>query len=77
MSCGIGHRGSSDPVLLWLWHRLAFMAPIQLLAWELPYVVGVALRKKKQKEIGVLESDFIQFGRERYSSSLSQVALKK
>ena len=53
------------------------MAPIQLLAWELPYVVGVALRKKKQKEIGVLESDFIQFGRERYSSSLSQVALKK
>ena len=36
-----------DLALLWLWHRLA-MAPIQPLAWELPYVVGAALKKKKK-----------------------------
>ena len=26
------------------------MAPIQLLAWELPYAVGVALKKDKEKK---------------------------
>ena len=48
MSCGVGHRRSSDPVLLWLWTRLA--ALIQPLAWELPYVPSVALERKKQKQ---------------------------
>ena len=28
MSCGVGRRGCSDPALLWLWHRLAAIAPI-------------------------------------------------
>ena len=28
VSCSVGHRPSSDPVLLWLWHRLAAAAPI-------------------------------------------------
>ena len=32
-----------------LWHRLASVAAIRPLAWELPYSVGVALKKKKQK----------------------------
>ena len=36
-----------DPRLLWLWCRLAAVAPIGLLAWKLPYVMGVALKKKK------------------------------
>ena len=35
-----------DLALLWLWPRLAATAPIQLLAWELPYAAGVALKKK-------------------------------
>ena len=26
--CGIGHRRGSDSALLWLWHRLAAVAPI-------------------------------------------------
>ena len=54
MSCGIGHRHSSDPVLLWLWHRPVAIAPIQPLAWESPYAAGVALKKsikKKKKRI--------------------------
>ena len=33
-----------DPVVLWLWP--AATAPIQLLAWEPPYAVCVALKKK-------------------------------
>ena len=28
VSCGVGHRYSSDPVLLWLWHRPAAVALI-------------------------------------------------
>ena len=51
MSCGVGCRCSSDPALLWLWHRPATVAPIQPLAWEPPYAVGVALEEAKiQKE---------------------------
>ena len=49
MSGGVGHRYSSDPELLWLWHRLAAVAPIQPLAWELPHATGVALKRKKKK----------------------------
>ena len=36
-----------DQVLLWLWHRLAAIALIQPLAWDLPYGVVVVLKKKK------------------------------
>ena len=49
MSCSAGHRCSSDPVLLWLWCRLAAAALIQLLAWKFPYAAGVALKKAKNK----------------------------
>ena len=50
MSCGVGQRHSSDPMLLWLWHRLAAIAPIQPLTWELSYATGAAIKKKKKKE---------------------------
>ena len=50
MSCGVGHRQSLDPALLWLWHRPAAAAPIGPLAWESPYAVGVALKSKKKKK---------------------------
>ena len=48
MSCGVGYRHGSDPKLLWLWHRPAAAAPIGPLAWEPPYVAGVAQYKKKK-----------------------------
>ena len=56
-SCGVGHRLGSDLVLLWLWHRPAARAPIQPLAWELPYAAGAALkrRKKRKKNFHCLE----------------------
>ena len=50
MSCGVGHRGSSDLMWLWLWHTPAAIAPIKPLAWELPYTTGAALKSKKKKE---------------------------
>ena len=58
MSYSVGRRDDLDPARLWLWCRLAATAPIQPLAWEPPYAVGVALKKdqktkkKKKKKKG-------------------------
>ena len=38
------------PAWLWLWRRLAAVALIQPLAWELPYTVGAALKEAKKKK---------------------------
>ena len=49
-SYGVGRRCSLDPALLWLWLRPAATVQIQTTpAWELPYVVGTALKRKKNK----------------------------
>ena len=37
-------------LLLWLWHWLAAVAPVQPLAWKLPYAAGAALKKRKKKK---------------------------
>ena len=50
MSCGVGHRLTSDLVLLWLWCRAAAKAPIGPLAWESPRAAGVALKRQKIKK---------------------------
>ena len=50
MSCGVGHRHSLDPMLLWLWCRPAATAPIRPLAWEPPYAVVAALKRQKTKD---------------------------
>ena len=44
-SCSVGLRHTSNMELLWLWHRPA-AAPIQPLAWVLPYASGAALKRK-------------------------------
>ena len=55
MSCGVGCRCGPDRALLWLWCRPAVVAPNQLLAWELPCAMGVALKGRgKRKEICVM-----------------------
>ena len=56
MSCGVGRRCVSDPMLLWLWHRPEAIASIGPLAWETPYAMGAALKKKKKnkKEMGFI-----------------------
>ena len=46
----MGCRRGLDPVLLWLWRRLAAAAPIRTLPWELSYAMGVALKSKSKKQ---------------------------
>ena len=50
MSCGVGHRCGLDPQLLWLWRKLAAVALIRPLAWELPNAARAALKQQKKKE---------------------------
>ena len=47
MSCGVGHRHGSDPVLLW--RKPAAVAPIRPLAWE-PPCATVALKKEEKEK---------------------------
>ena len=54
MSCGI----DLDPMLLWLWRRLATTASIGPLAWEPPYAEGAALKRQKTNYLNqCLEGD--------------------
>mgnify|MGYP001354307167 CR=1 FL=1 len=54
-SCSVGCRCSSDLALLWLWCRPIAAALIRSLAWELPYVAGVAVKiKYKYKNVHIL-----------------------
>ena len=48
VSCGVGCRRSSDPVLLWLWHRPESTAQIRPPAWEPPHASGAALKSKNK-----------------------------
>ena len=43
LSWGVGRRCSLDPALLL--SRLTATTPIQLLAWEFPFIGGAALKK--------------------------------
>ena len=36
----------------WLWYSLAAAAPVWPLAWELPYVIGMALKRKEKEKPG-------------------------
>ena len=49
VSCGVGHRHSSDLAFLWLWCRPTATVPIRPLAWELRYAVSEALKRQKKK----------------------------
>ena len=48
VSCGVGRSCGSEPVAVAVGRPVA-AAPIQHLAWELPYATGVALKRKKKK----------------------------
>ena len=50
VSCGVGCRQGSDPLLLWLWCRLAATAPIGSLAWEPRSGPRKGKNKKKKKK---------------------------
>ena len=40
----------NDHALLWLWYRLAAIAPLGPLAWEPPHDMGVALKGKNNQK---------------------------
>ena len=76
VSCGVGHRCTSDPALLWLWHRMAATALFRPLAWGPTYAVGAGLKiqkdqkkkkkrqkKKKKKKVRKLLNLFSLFAR--------------
>ena len=69
MSCGVGCRHDSDPVLLWLWRRLVAIAPIRPLAWEPPCAAErakeIAKRQKEKKKI--ITSKYIKKNYNSYS----------
>ena len=48
--CGVGCRHGLDHMLLWLWLRPSATAPIQPLAWDLPYAESEALKEQKKKK---------------------------
>ena len=50
VNCGMGHRHSPDPALLWLWHRPEATATIGPLAWKPPNAAGIALKKDKKSK---------------------------
>ena len=52
-----------DPALLWLQCRPAAAAPTRPLAWELPYAVGVALKKKERKKKGKKHPFLLETGK--------------
>ena len=62
VNCGVGCKQGSDLAWLWLCCSPAAEAPFRPLAWELPYAMGVALKKKKSKS-------FMCFWWGRYSRS--------
>ena len=49
MSKGSG-IATSRGTLLWLCHGPATVAPIEPLAWEIPYATGANVKRKKKKE---------------------------
>ena len=53
VNCGVGGRRSLGLAWLWLWRRPAALAPVQPLAWELPYAAGAARNKQTVKNFGV------------------------
>ena len=39
-----------NPMLLWLWYRLAATTAIPPLAWEFPYAESAAVKSSKKKK---------------------------
>ena len=59
MSWAVGRRYGSDLALLWLWCRPAAVAPIEPLAWEPSYAMGVAIKRKGKKKKDKLKTELL------------------
>ena len=77
MSCGVGYRHSSDPSLLWPWHRPVALALIGPLAWEFPYATGSGPRKgrgKKKKDKKKLVWEVLELADEETEAHRDEIA---
>ena len=59
-SYGVGHRGGSDPVLLWLWRRPVDI-PIQPLAWELSHAAPYGPKKQTPSPVSAIFKWLLSF----------------
>ena len=59
---GVGYRCSLDPVLLWLWHRLAAAALIWPLAWEPSHAARAAQEMAKKTKKKKMRAEPTVFG---------------
>ena len=75
MSCGVCCRRSLDPAFLWLWCRVAAVAPIQPLAREHPYASGASLKRQKKK--GQKNSPFVANKKSCYQKKKKKKKRKK
>ena len=78
MSYGVGYRGSLDPIMPWLWHRLAVAVLIWPLAWKIPYAASAVLNnRKKKKRVARVDTLclFLDLGRNFFSFSPFRVML--
>ena len=66
-SCGVGRRRVLDPTLLWLWCRLAAVALVRPLAWELSYATGAAQERKEKKKKRISPQDNPQIKKHHHS----------
>ena len=57
MRCGVGRRRGSDLALLWLRCRLAAVALIRPLDWELPYAMSATLKSFKKKKRDLIHNE--------------------
>ena len=60
-----------DLVLPWLWRRLAAAAPIQPLAWELPYAIGAALNTHTHTQISDANSAALDYEKQQQQGTNS------
>ena len=70
MSSGVGRKSGSD--LLWLWHRLAAVALIRPLAWELPHATRAALKREEKAPLIAKLSPAASTGLNLYAHSLPE-----
>ena len=59
VSGGVGRRHGSGPAWLWLWHRAGAVAPIQPLAWELLYAMGMTLKRHPPTQLYIYKIFYV------------------
>ena len=69
MRYGLGHKHSSDLALLWVWCRLATVAPVRTPSLGTSICRGYGSKKKDKKEVTFIASTF--------SDTWSQMTKKK